>query len=191
MKKIPTLFERKFENHIVTEILSNVTEGMEWVLNGEGIATIKWDGACCAVINGDFYKRYDAKRGKKIPAGAIPCEDAPDPLTGHLPCWVKCDRQAPGDKWFWAAYDNYLDEKTDGTYEALGPHFQSNPYDLEQDILKPHGKDVIEVERSFEGIRDYLANNYIEGIVFWKDGEPKCKIKRKDFVFLWNRNVKR
>lgn len=38
MKKIPTLFERKFENHVVTEILSNVMEGMEWVLNGEGIA---------------------------------------------------------------------------------------------------------------------------------------------------------
>ncbi|MCD8235214.1 MAG: hypothetical protein LUD00_00875 [Prevotellaceae bacterium] len=185
MKKIPTLFERKFENHIVTEILPNVTEGMEWVLNGEGIATVKWDGACRAVIDGEFYKRYDAKRGRKVPAGAIPCEDAPDPVTGHLPCWVKCDRQEPGDKWFWAAYDNYADEKPDGTYEALGPHFQTNPYHLEQDILKPHGKEVIEVERSFEGIRDYLANNYIEGIVFWKDGEPKCKIKRKDFGFPW------
>lgn len=185
MKKIPTLFERKFENHNVTEILPNVTEGMEWVLNGEGIATVKWDGACRAVIDGEFYKRYDAKRGRKVPAGAIPCEDAPAPVTGHLPCWVKCDRQEPGDKWFWAAYDNYTEEKLDGTYEALGPHFQTNPYHLEQDILKPHGKDAIEVERSFEGIRDYLANNYIEGIVFWKDGEPKCKIKRKDFGFPW------
>ena len=84
-----------------------------------------------------------------------------------------------------AAYDNYTEEKPDGTYEALGPHFQTNPYQLELDILKPHGKDVIVVERSFEGIRDYLANNYIEGIVFWKDGEPKCKIKRKDFGFPW------
>lgn len=26
----------------------------------------------------------------------------------------------------------------------------------------------------------------MEGIVFWKDGEPKCKIKRSDFGFPWN-----
>ena len=24
-----------------------------------------------------------------------------------------------------------------------------------------------------------------EGIVFWKDGEPRCKIKRSDFGFTW------
>lgn len=38
----------------------------------------------------------------------------------------------------------------------------------------------------FEGIRDYLKEHYIEGIVFWKDGEPRCKIKRSDFGFEWN-----
>ena len=25
----------------------------------------------------------------------------------------------------------------------------------------------------------------IEGLVFWKDGEPQCKIKRSDFGFEW------
>ena len=53
------------------------------------------------------------------------------------------------------------------------------------DALLPHGKSVIEVERSFEGIRDYLSSHPIEGIVFWKDGEPQCKIKRTDFGFEW------
>lgn len=188
MKKIPTLFERQFENHRVVNVLPNVAEGMDWVLRGEGIATVKWDSSCCAVIGGEFYKRYDAKHGKKIPDGAIPCEDKPDPVTGHLPCWVKCARNSPGDKWYWAAYDNYLQktrEVEDGTYEAVGLHFQSNPYGLETDILIPHGKDIIEVNRSFEGIRDYLEKNRIEGIVFWKDGQPRCKIKRKDFGFPW------
>ena len=51
-------------------------------------------------------------------------------------------------------------EKIDGTYEVVGPHFRNNPYGLEK--------------------------NYTEGIVFWKDGEPKCKIKRSDFGFRWN-----
>ena len=61
MKKIPTLFKRNYINHCVVETLNEVTEGMEWVLNGEGIATVKIDGSCCAVIDGIFYRRYDAK----------------------------------------------------------------------------------------------------------------------------------
>ena len=68
----------------------------------------------------------------------------------------------------------------------IGPHFQSNPYHLEQDTLVRHGATVIELNnRSFEGIRDYLRRNAIEGIVFWKDGKPRCKIKRRDFGFKW------
>lgn len=187
MKKIPTLFERVYEQHKIINILPNVTKGMEWVLNGEGKATVKIDGACCAVINGEFYKRYDAKQGKPVPDGAIKCQEEADPVTGHLPCWIKCDRNNPADKWFWAAYDNGdISNYVDGTYEAVGKHFQGNPYDLETDKLIKHGSEIIYVERTFEGIKNFLSQNYIEGIVFWKDGEPKCKIKRSDFGFEWN-----
>jgi hypothetical protein len=164
---------------------------MEWVLNGEGVATVKYDGSCCAIINGDFYKRYDAKSGKPIPEGSIKCQDEPDKVTGHMPCWVKVDVNNPADKWFINAYCNIFAVESrldsyDGTYEAIGKHFNGNPYDLEYDTLVKHGEHVIEVERTFEGIRQYLHENYIEGIVFWKDGEPKCKIKRSDFGFEWS-----
>ena len=64
MKKIPTLFERRFENHKVVEVLPNITPGCEEAFM-HGIATIKLDGACCAVIGGKLYKRYDAKNGKR------------------------------------------------------------------------------------------------------------------------------
>lgn len=185
MKKIPTLFEREYENHKVIGIKPNVTKGMEWVLDGKGIATVKVDGSCCAVINGELYKRYDAKKGKKAPEGAIPCCE-PDPITGHYPHWVKVDENNPADKWFINAYKN-TPEITDGTYEAIGVHFQGNPYGLCDDILERHGVKHIEVERSFEGIKKYLEENNIEGIVFWLDGEPKCKIKRSDFGFNWNK----
>lgn len=193
MKKIPTLFERVYENHKVVGITDKITPGMEWVLEGKGIATVKYDGSCCAIINGEFYKRYDAKHGKPIPDGAIKCQEEPDPITGHMPCWVKCDRGNPADKWFWAAYDNYKHELeffknddtiSDGTYEAIGKHFQRNPYDHD-DTLIPHGKEIIEVERTYEGIKKYLSVEKIEGIVFWRDGEPRCKIKRSDFGFKW------
>nr|DAO46198.1 MAG TPA: protein of unknown function (DUF5565) [Bacteriophage sp.] len=212
MKKIPTLFERVYENHKIVDILPNVTKGMEWVLNGDGIATVKIDGACCAIINGEFYKRYDAKNGKPIPYGAIKCQEEPDPITGHLPCWVKVDKNNPSDKWFCEAYKNAIDggkiEATniglaggkisehrefiypklqDGTYEAIGVHFQGNPYDLRSDTIVKHGTIIIDVERTFDGIKKYLSDHYIEGIVFWLDGEPRCKIKRSDFGFDWNK----
>lgn len=187
MKKIPTLFERQFINHKVERVLPNVTEGMEWVLSGEGVATVKYDGSCCAVFDGVLFKRYDAKRGKKAPEGAIPC-CPPDPITGHHPHWVKCDRNNPADKWFFSAFDLGSD-LIDGTYEAIGVHFRGNPYNIDNDILVRHGADIISEDnftRSFEGIRDFLKNTYIEGIVFWKEKEPKCKIKRSDFRFPWN-----
>lgn len=183
MKKIPTLFEREYAGHKVVGIKDTVTSGMEWVLDGEGKATVKIDGACCAIINDVFYRRYDAKKGKTPPAGAIPCCD-PDPVTGHWPHWVPTSRDNPGDKWFIRALDNtpYLEDRT---YEAIGPHFQGNPYGLPDDVLIPHGAEVIEVVRTFRDIRDYLEHHNIEGIVFWKDGQPQCKIKRSDFGFPW------
>lgn len=188
VKKIPTLFKRVYANNKIIDILPEVIKDMEWVLKGEGIATVKIDGSCCAIINGIFYKRYDAKNGKPIPNGAIKCQEKADPITGHLPCWIKVNKNNPNDKWFYKAYLNTLNltsELQDGTYEAIGPHFQGNPYNLKEDILKKHGTIIINVERSYEGIRKYLSEHYIEGIVFWKDGEPKCKIKRSDFGFKW------
>ena len=185
MKKIPTLFERQFENHRLVGITDRVTPGFEWVLEGEGTATVKLDGACCAIIDGEFYKRYDCKKGKPPPEGALPCCD-PDPVTGHWPHWVKVDRDNPSDKWFVAAYQNRnQDELEDGTYEAIGQHFQGNPYGLNFDHLVRHGIYICSVPRSFEGIRDFLKCRPVEGLVFWKDGAPQCKIKRTDFGLLW------
>ena len=72
MKKIPTLFERIFENHKVVGITDKVTPGFEWVLEGKGVATLKLDGSCCAIINGELYKRYDAKRVRSHPRARFP-----------------------------------------------------------------------------------------------------------------------
>lgn len=183
MKKIPTLFIRNFEDHKVVKVTRDVTPGMEWVLDGEGIATVKIDGSCCAIFDGVFYKRYDAKKGKKAPENAIPCCD-PDPITGHYPHWVPVNFEDPADKWFVNAYKNTKNHN-DGTYEAIGPHFRGNPYNLDDDVLEKHGSIIVTVDRTFDGIKKYLSENMIEGLVFWKDGEPMCKIKRSDFGFSW------
>ena len=183
MKKIPTLFERVFENRRIIDILPNVTPGCEEAfLNGT--ATVKIDGSCCAVIDGEFYKRYDAKKGKKPPEGAIPCCDA-DPVTGHHPHWVKVDSSNPNDKWFAEAYANLCYIPGPGTYEAIGPHFNGNPYNLSVDQLMPHGVIETGVERTFDGVKAWLETRNEEGLVFWLNGEPVCKIKRSDFGLKW------
>jgi hypothetical protein len=190
MKKIPTLFEREFKDHNVIKILPKVHPGMEWVLKGEGVATVKYDGSCCAIIDGEYYKRYDCKKGKIPPEGFIPCCE-PDTITGHWPGWVKVDEKNPADKWFVTAYEmtvmleNYGMKLSDGTYEAVGRCFQNNPYNFTSNKLIKHGKEIVEVERTFYGIKKYLSEHEIEGLVFWKDGIPQCKIKRSDFGFEW------
>ena len=217
MKKILTLFEREFENHRLVRTLNKVTPGFEWVLDGKGVATVKYDGSCCAIIDGKFYVRYDAKVGRKPPEGAIPCCD-PDPVTGHWPHWVEVDILNPQKdyKWFAEAYKNTFGVPDlcwrnladiefnlpfiipqNATYEAIGPHFNSNPYHMDQDCLIMHGKIKLDEDacpdalgngdgkRTFEGIKKYLEETEIEGLVFWKDDEPQCKIKRRDFGFEW------
>lgn len=187
MKKIPTLFTRVYENHKIVDILPEITPGCEEAFL-YGTATVKVDGSCCAIIDGKFHERYDAKKGKKPPEGAIPCCD-PDPVTGHWPHWVEVDENNPADKWFAQALRNTaplgVNNGLDGTYEAIGPHFQGNPYSLENDILLKHGDTKMAVERDFESISNFLNNNLIEGLVFWLDGKPVCKIKRTDFGYEW------
>jgi hypothetical protein len=184
MKKIPTLFIRTFEDNRMKGITRNIMPGCEEAFR-DGIATVKVDGACCAVIHGKFYKRYDAKPGKIPPVGAIPCCD-PDPVTGHWPHWVRVNLTNPDDKWFVQAYRNVCGgDLPDGTYEAFGPHFNGNPYNMKHDMLIEHGTSRINVGRSFECVKQYLTDNYVEGLVFWLNGEPVCKIKRTDFGLPW------
>lgn len=44
----------------------------------------------------------------------------------------------------------------DGAYEAIGPHFQSNPYHLEKDALERHGIRMANLESSYDGLRGKL-----------------------------------
>lgn len=195
MKKIPTLFVREFDDKgKIIRITDQVDPGLEWVLMGDGVATVKYDGACCAIIDGRYYKRYDAKKGKQPPEGAIPCQQEPDPITGHWPHWMPVSFQDPGDKWFVAAFERNLkiglhtigDILPDGTYEAIGKHFQGNPYNMLFDCLMPHGSEtILDCPRDFEGMKEFLKVREIEGVVFWLAGQPRCKIKRSDFGFPW------
>jgi len=183
MEKIPSLFERDW-NGDRSRIIDKVTSGCEWVINGEGIPTRKFDGSAVMIRGGKLYKRYDCKKGKTPPEGFEPCQE-PDEQTGHWPGWVPVSDTAKEDKWLREAYLKTLffnAEVSNGTYEACGPHFQGNPEEFDIDYLVPHGHDHCAfVPRTFDGIREWFKGENIEGIVWHHPDGRMCKIKKRDF----------
>jgi hypothetical protein len=178
MHKIISVFQRNYDGDRL--IRNEVVPGAEWVLAGEGIATRKYDGSCCMVSNGELFKRYDSKKGKKTPVGFIPAQD-PDPITGHWPGWMKVG-DGTEDKWFREAWKNLGFVPPDGTYEAIGPHFQGNPECGNCDSLIRHGvTEMVDCPRDFEGIRDYLLRADVEGIVFHHKDGRMAKVKKRDY----------
>lgn len=177
MKKISTLFKK--DPNDLGRVINEVDPENEWALT-EGVPYRKWDGSACAIIDGDLYKRYDAKHGKKAPFGSIPCCD-PDPVTGHHPHWLKCDRSKKEDQYFWEAFDHYANLQS-GSYELIGEKVQGNTEKIVGHMLIKHDHFIENLfERNFDNIKDYLSRKDIEGIVFHHPDGRMCKIRKSDF----------
>ena len=192
MQKIISLFKRNYEKTPLTindlvipahQVYNEVVPGAEWVLAGEGTATRKWDGTCCKIEGGQFYKRYDAKNGKKPPEDFIPAQDA-DPVTGHWPGWLKVNDTAKEDKWFREGYANTFDADhgaADGTWELIGPAINGNPEEVREHILVKHGLEIMEdAPRTFDELREWFKTQDIEGIVWHHPDGRMVKIKKSD-----------
>ena len=181
MKKIPCLFKKEYIGQ-KSNILNEVTLGCEWVMDGNGIATIKYDGTACMIRSGKMYKRYDAKQGKTPPDNWISCQPFPDEITKHWPGWIEVGDE-PESKWHRDVPYTYL---SDGTYELIGLKINSNPYNLTVHHLVPHGLPISKtIIRTFEGIKCFLKDFNHEGIVFHHEDGRMVKIRRKDFGFDW------
>jgi len=154
----------------------------QWVLDGEGVATIKHDGTSCMIEGGVLHRRYDAKSGKEPPEGWIACEPDPDPVTGHWPGWLPVDAADPACRWHMEAMDSSL---PDGTYELVGPKVQKSRYGLSRHALWRHGCEVVEVTRTREAIVEWLTTHEHEGLVFHHPDGRMAKVRRKDFGIRW------
>lgn len=200
MKKIKTLFKVDRETGLA---INEVNKESEWVLKGEGVATIKYDGSACFYDKGVLYKRLDRKlKGKyskiartlgdkfvpeehmfnTLPEGAIPCEERPAAHSLHFPHWVPVG-SGPED----AFHREALSKATlrDGeTYELVGPKVCGNTYKLSGHELWRHGEEKLEItDFSFEGLKAFLSEFNGEGIV-WHHPDGRCvKLRRKDFGF--------
>lgn len=184
MQKIISLFQRDYNKDRLA--IDKVMPGAEWVINGEGVATRKWDGTCCMIQDGIFYKRFDAKHGKTPPEGFMPAQD-PDPVTGHWPGWMLVG-EGPEDKWFREGFANSIGDTfiQSGTFELVGPRINGNRDGFEKHILIPHGEEIIaDAPRSFEALKTFFSTAQIEGFVWHHPDGRKVKIKKRDFGFKW------
>lgn len=187
MKKILSLFKRDYEGN--RQIYNEVVEGAEWVIAGEGLATVKFDGTSCMIRDGKLYRRYDAKNGKTPPVN-FEASQEPDPITGHWTGWIPVG-ESNEDKWHreglqWLQIADSWRIKVGGTFELVGEKIQNNPYQLKGHELWPHGSIVLQnVPTDFDGLREWFEYQKIEGVVWHHDEGRMVKIKRRDFGLEW------
>lgn len=181
MQKIISLFQRNYSGDRL--VRDEVTQGAEWVIAGEGLATRKFDGTCCMGRGGKLYKRYDAKKGKQPPVGFEPAQD-PDPITGHWPGWLPVG-DGPADQWHREALFATF-RPADGIYELCGPKIQGGVEGFVRHTLIPHCAHVLkDCPVTFDALKAYLADSAMEGIVWHHLDGRMVKIKRRDFGLLW------
>jgi hypothetical protein len=182
MKKIPTLFKRDFTNHGV--IYDEYSDGTEWVRNGEGVATRKYDGTSCMVRSGKLYKRYEYKDGKTPPTDFQEADY--DKITGKHVGWVEVGWGSE-DKWHRDTEHTANPDKVDlpdGNYELLGPKVQGNPEHAERHYLHDfinNAEEYPDAPTDFEGLKAWLADRDIEGLVWHHPDGRMVKIKKKDY----------
>lgn len=126
-----------------------------------------------------------ARNGKNV----CPSCGSRNVTGGHWPGWLLVGDK-PEDKPFadaWALWLSQVHYPEDGTYELCGPKFQSNPEQFAAPMFLRHGAEVLpDVPRTFAGLRDYLGEWAIEGVVFHRRDGRMAKVKRPDFGFAWN-----
>jgi len=70
----------------------------------------------------------------------------------------------------------------DGTYELVGPKVCSNREGLDRHFYIKHGEDIIpNCPTDFEGLKEWMQDKVIEGVVWHHPDGRMVKSKRRDF----------
>jgi hypothetical protein len=174
MKKIPTIFKRNPEN--MSRVTKEVNPECQWVFDGEGVATRKYDGTCVLIQNGIVYKRREIKKGKPFPLGFVAVDY--DKNTHKAFGWMPVDPNDPADKYYFQA-----DVVKDGTAELIGEKVQGNPEKITGHRFIRHEDAEVypDVPRLYWEICLWMRGKDIEGLVFHHPDGRMAKIKKRDF----------
>ena len=194
MKKIHSLFLRDEANPRV--LTRDVDPECQWVMDGEGTPTVKFDGTACAVINGRLYSRHFHKEEQGDPPQGWRHWTEEDPgviaTMTHGHGWLPVVPENPSQVWHRQAWEarslEPIASRKDGTYELVGPKVQGNPYQLAAHELWKHGTVHLSptYALSFGGLYEYLLfSTPLEGIVWHHEDGRMAKIKRRDFGLPW------
>lgn len=182
MKKIPTIFIRDMSKQPAL-VIAEWTPGCEWVRDGEGEATQKYDGTSCMVRAGKLYKRRELRQGDVAPPDFESL--GTDENTGKTVGWVPVG-DGPEDKWHRGAFASGV-SWVDGTYELVGPRVQGNKDGYPEHMLVSHERAARfhDAPRDFESLKRWLDEHRSEGIVWHHPDGRMAKIKRRDFGLKW------
>lgn len=185
MKKIPTIFQRDWHGDR-SRVVDQPHPDCAWVFAGEGHATQKLDGTCCMVRDGALFRRRELKVGQPAPAGFV--AEGTDSETGKTVGWMPVS-DVPEDALHREAFAklqavSIFGPIPDGTYELVGPKVQGNPEQRPSHMLERHALAPLfspPPPRTFDGLREWMAGQDIEGIVFHHPDGRMAKIKLRDF----------
>lgn len=179
MRKIPTVFVRDPATKL-RYVLDEVQPECKWVLEGEGVATRKYDGTCVMLDgHGVWWARREVKAGKEAPPGFVPVEY--DDVTGKTVGWEPAD-QSGFARWL---ADAVTGTEATGTYELCGPKINGNPEHYPEHRLMRHdAAEIIDLPATLDfrtcecAIRDL---GEWEGVVWHHPDGRMAKLKRRDF----------
>lgn len=178
MKKIPTVFRRDPDD--MRRVTSEVHPDCQWVLDGEGVATRKYDGTCVMFDGEAWWARREVKPGKVSPSRWRFVDE--DKATGKCVGWEPIE-QSPFAKFHAEAVEGENWEAT--TYELCGPKINGNPEGLERhELLQHRDAPRIPVVADTDAIRATviaLGRQGIEGIVWHRPDGRMAKLKARDF----------
>jgi hypothetical protein len=184
MQKIPTVFRR--DPGDMKRVLPEVNPECQWVLDGEGTATRKYDGTCVMLDGEDrWWARREVKPDKTPPANYVPV--GTDEATGKTVGWEPIEQSAFAKYHAEAVQHEEAHgiEHTLGTYELVGPKVNGNPErEIIHRLVKHAAAEGLNAPRDHDGLRDWLlAHAQYEGIVWHHPDGRMAKLKRRDFAY--------
>lgn len=179
MKKIPTVFVRDPETNL-RYVKNEINPAAQWVIDGEGVPTRKYDGTCVMFDGDKWWARREVKKGKSRPEGFRVVQL--DLNTGKTVGWEPIE-QSSFHKYWLEAINGETVSWEPGTMELVGPKINRNPEETSTHLLFSHeyAQELGSVPLHFEGLREYLTDFPYEGIVWHHPDGRMAKLKAKDF----------